>query len=346
MAVKFLYTQRILCVALACSAASLQVSRAQDVGLVQPYMAPLHLNPAYTGEEGLMRLGATCQYQPATFGNPYMLYAFYADYYSNQLNSGVGICAISDYQSAGAVMQTSVGASYAYSLQLAERTYIRFGIQGLLDMTSTQAANLVFPDMIDPYGNVAAAGSAPEQKNYFDMAIGMVLSHRMVYVGAALHNLMGAPNGTVLGQAVSTPRRLTLHAGCNLPLASRNRYSRGRYSKASSEGFTLSPNLIYGVQGTYQNVAVGGYLGYRGFAGGLFYKAAFTDGSAEASFYSIGASYSSDLFSVSYAFQLGLLSSVLPYVSTHEVSLLFKIKQRQKNAYLRNREKVWNVPCI
>lgn len=338
-----------MCLLLACCRHSAQPAQAQEASVAQPYMAPLFLNPAYSGMEGVMRLGATCQYRWGQIDHPYMLYAAYADYYFAAFGSGVGLCALSERQGGGALTQTSLGASYAYNLRIAERTFLRFGIQALLDVTAVNAAKLTFPDMLGAYGGAAPAGSAyaPSQRSDFDMATGIVFSHRIFYVGAALHNLLEAPAGEVAGQLVTTPRKLMLHGGCNIaiPLYGR-RYS---YYRGSSTALMLSPNVICGVQGAAQAVALGGYIGMKGFSGGFFYKA---NSRSKAVFYSICAAYSSSLFSLAYSFDFGTVSKAMPQSSpdVHEVSLGFKIRQPTRSSYFQNRrnsnQKIQNTPYI
>ena len=342
----------MVCLLLAGSLRCGQPAQAQDASFAQPHMAPLFLNPAYSGMEGVMRLGATYQYRWGRIDNPYMLYAAYADCYFDAFRSGVGLCAASDRQSGGALTQTSLGASYAYNLRITQNTFLRFGLQALLDMTAINASKLIFPDMLGAYGGAAPAGSAyaSQQRGDFDMAAGSVFSHRIFYVGAALHNLMEAPGGEVAGQIIATPRKLTLHGGCNIsvPLFDR-RYA---YYRSGASVLMLSPNVIYVVQGASQTVALGGYAGMRGFSGGFFYKAS---SRSKAVFYSICAAYSSDLFSITYSFDFGTVSDVMHRYSpdVNEVSLLFKVKIKppSRSSYFQNqrnsdRRSIQNAPYI
>lgn len=340
----------MMCLPLACYLHCLRPAHAQDASFAQPYMAPLLLNPAYSGMESAIRLGATCQYRWGRLDEPYMLYAAYADYYFDAFRSGVGICAVSDRQGGGALTQTSLGASYAYNLRVAENTFLRFGIQALMDMTATNPSKLIFPDMLGAYGSAAPAGSAytAQQRSYFDMAAGSVISHRIFYLGAALHNLMEAPSGEVAGQLVTTPRKLTLHGGCNISVPLYDR--RYAYHRSSPSALILSPNVIYGIQGASQAVALGGYVGLRGFSGGFFYKAA---SSSQAAFYSICVAYSSGSLSLTYSFDFGKVSDAMRRYSpdVHEVSLLFKIKPPSKSSYFQNqrnneRRNIQNAPYI
>ncbi|MDR1416737.1 MAG: PorP/SprF family type IX secretion system membrane protein, partial [Prevotellaceae bacterium] len=304
MSLKFSYQHPVASLLLACCLCCGRPAQAQDESFAQPYVAPLCLNPAYSGMEGVVRLGATYQYQWGRLDNPYMLYAVYADYYFDAFKSGVGICAVSDRQGGGAFTNTSVGASYAYNLRIAGETFLRFGLQALLDATTTNASKLVFPDMLGTSGSAPPAENAyaSEQKGYFDMAVGSVFSHRIFYAGAALHNLMEAPNGEVLGQSVATPRRLTLHGGCNIsiPLYSRS----AAYYRSSAGTLMLSPNAIYSWQGLSQTIALGAYIGLKDFSGGFFYKARL-DAEDKTGFYSTCIAYSSSWLSVVYSFDFG-----------------------------------------
>ncbi|MDR0711851.1 MAG: PorP/SprF family type IX secretion system membrane protein [Prevotellaceae bacterium] len=352
MSIKFSYQPRLAaCLLLACCLRCGQSARAQDASFSQPYMAPLLLNPAYSGAEDFTRIGATYQYRWGRLSEPYMLYSAYADYYFDAFRSGVGICAVSDRQGGGALTQSSLGASYAYNLRIAERAYLRFGMQALLDVTSTNTSKLVFPDMLGTYGNVAADDAyISEQRSDFDIAVGSVFSYRIFYIGAALRNLMEAPGGRVAGQIVTTPRKLTLHGGCNIsvPLYDR-RYS---YYRGSGSTLMLSPNVIYSIQGASQLVALGGYVGLSGFSGGFFYKKRFN---TDAVFYAICATYSSDWFSLTYSFDFGKISDIMYQYSpdVHEISLFFRIKRRPKSSYFQNQnqhrgsgQKTLNVPYI
>ncbi|MDR1343676.1 MAG: PorP/SprF family type IX secretion system membrane protein [Prevotellaceae bacterium] len=341
-----------MCLLLACCLCCGQPVQAQDASFAQPYMAPLYLNPAYSGTESLMRVGATYQYRWGRLDNPYMLYALYADYYFDAFKSGVGICAVSDRQAGGALTNTSVGASYAYNLRIAGETFLRFGLQALLDVTATNASKLVFPDMLGSSGSVAPAGSAyaSEQKSNFDMAVGSIFSHRIFYAGAALHNLMEAPGGEVLGQNVATPRRLTLHGGCNIsiPLYSQRAAYYYRSSSSSTNALMLSPNAVYSWQGLNQTLALGGYVGLKEFSGGFFYKIRL-NADDQTGFYSTCVAYSSGWLSVIYSFDFGKVSDVMRKYSPdiHEISLIFRIKQRPQSSYFQNRSssrKIQNMP--
>ncbi|MDR0415362.1 MAG: PorP/SprF family type IX secretion system membrane protein [Prevotellaceae bacterium] len=350
MSIKFSYQHRIaihllLAFGLRCG----QPALAQDANFAQPYAAPLYLNPAYSGMEDAMRMGATYQYKLGRLDNPYMLYAVYADYYFNAFKSGAGICAVSDRQGGGALTNTSVGASYAYNLRIAEETFLRFGLQALLDVISTNAAKLVFPDMLGAYGSAAIADNAyaSEQKTYFDMAVGSVFSHRIFYVGAALHNLMQAPSGEVLGQPVTTPRKITLHGGCNVSVPLYGR--RTANYRGSTSTLTFSPNAVYGWQGSFHSLALGGYVGLNNFSGGFFYKAGF-DANSKVGFYSASVAYSSGWLSVIYSFDFGKMNNMLRKYSPniHEISLIFRIKRQvQRSYYFQNRNsdrKTQNMP--
>ncbi|MDR3189003.1 MAG: PorP/SprF family type IX secretion system membrane protein [Prevotellaceae bacterium] len=350
MSIKFSYQYRLpACVLVACSLRCVSPAYAQDASFSQPVLSPLFLNPAYSGMEGVARLGATYQYRWGRLDEPYMLYAACADYYFDAFRSGLGLCAVSDRQGGGALTQTSLGASYAYNLRIAEQAYLRFGIQALVDVTATNASKLVFPDMLG-YGSVAPAGNAyaSQQRSDFDMAIGSVFSYRIFYAGLALHNLTKAPSGEVAGQIVATPRRFTLHGGCNISVPLYNR--RFTYNRSSASALMLSPNVICGVQGASQTLALGGYVGLKGFSGGFFYKIYREKGAPSTGFYSICAAYSSGLISLTYSFDFGKVSDAMPYSpDIHEVSLLFKIKRQAKSSYFQDRgsrRKIQNAPYI
>ncbi len=322
---------------------------AQDVSFSQPYAQPLYLNPAYSGVEQFSRVGAGFRYQWGQLGAPYTTYALYADHYFDEWSSGVGIMAVSDRQPNGALLQTSLGASYAYNLRLAQETFVRFGLQALLGLTAIRPASLVFPDMLDEYGNPvgAAEAYAAEQKAYFDMAVGAVFSHRMLYAGVALQHLMGRPEQQVMGQPVGVPRKLTLHGGLNIPIGLRRQFA-GSYRGELTGSLTISPSVICLFQDDYKNYAVGSYLNLKGFSAGFFYK---SEMASSASFFSLSAGYGGRTWGFMYTFDFGRLSreAKVYAANTHEFSLMFKIQNLSRSATrLRGNSghRVLNTPLL
>jgi len=319
--------------AIAALAAAAGGALAQDVSFSQPYAAPLYLNPAYAGAPEYSRVGANVRYQWAAPGEPYATYALFADHYFDDFKSGLGFSAVSDRQAGGALVQSHLAAVYAYNLRMAEKTFMRFGIQAQLGVASANAAKLVFPDMLSPGGGVmSAAPYAAEQRTYFDMALGGVFSHGMLFAGAALHHLMGSPEVEVLGQRIVAPRKLTLNAGCNISVGLGSPYAARPYRSEEDRMLTISPGIICRWQGIYSSYAVGACLSAKGFSGGIFYRA---EVAAEAAFFTLSAGYATDALGLMYSFDVGRVGgeagSYLP--GTHEVSLLLKIRKPARNTY-------------
>jgi len=321
---------------------------AQDVAFSQPYAAPLYLNPAYSGVAEHSRIGVNFQHRWGQLGAPYMAYSLYADHYFADFKSGVGFMALSDRQPEGAFVQNYFGTSYSYNLRMAEKTFVRFGLQALLGVTSTNPDKLIFPDMVDGYGSSVPSGTpyAAEQKTYFDMGVGSVFSHHIFYAGAAVHHLMGSPQRRLLGQDIGVARKLTLHGGCNIPVGARN--DGYGYSGEPSSELTISPNVIFSLQDVNKSYAVGVYFNKKFFSAGLFYKSEF---SAVVNFYVLCAGYTSDLWSIMYSYDVGRLSKEAKAYTpdVHEVSLTFKIKKRERDTFRLRWEssyKVLNAPLL
>lgn len=307
---------------------------AQDVYFSQPYTMPTYLNPAYTGLEGHVRIGLSYRNQWSSLESPYTTYSVYADGYFDNFKSGVGLIALSDRQGrgGGTFIKNMIGASYAYNLQIAEKTFARFGLQAMVKMNSVKGAELIFPDMIDLDGNIIGeAGFSRLSKTVFNMAVGGVFSHDWLYAGVALHNLISTTEATILEEEVNTPIKYTINLGCNIPITLHNRFSRSTaYRNVATEILTISPNIIYQHQGKGNILNVGSYLGLMNFALGVFYKHGFGTSS---NYYSVNFSYRTSLFSLTYNFDFGNVSreTKTSAANTHEVSLTFRIKQRERN---------------
>ncbi|MDR2937787.1 MAG: hypothetical protein LBU92_02465, partial [Prevotellaceae bacterium] len=111
---------------------------------------------------------------------------------------------------------------------------------------------------------------------------------------------------------------------------------------------TISPNAIVWLQGIYTSYAVGANLSISSFSLGAFYKSALK---SSAHFLSLSAGYSGAWFALGYSFDVGKISRAaggyLP--NTHEVSLIFKVKKRQRDSFRRQWEtpyKVQNTPIL
>ncbi|MDR0419383.1 MAG: PorP/SprF family type IX secretion system membrane protein [Prevotellaceae bacterium] len=305
---------------------------AQDVYFSQPYTMPTYLNPAYTGLEGHVRVGLSYRNQWTSLESPYVTYAVYADSYFDNFKSGVGLIALSDRQGrgGGTFIKNTIGASYAYNLQIAEKTFARFGLQAMVKMNSVKGAELIFPDMIDLDGNIIGeAGFSRLSKAVFNMAIGGVFSHDWLYAGIALHNLIGTTEAAVLEEEVNTLIKYTVSLGCNIPITLYNQSSRGTtYRNVAAETLTISPNIIHQHQGKGNILNVGSYFGLMNFALGVFYKHGFGTSS---NYYSVNFSYKTSLFTITYNFDFGNVSreTKTSAANTHEVSLIVRMKHQE-----------------
>ena len=309
--------------------------KAQDVAFLHPYVMPLLLNPAYTGSEQNMRVGATYQHQFLS-AEPGMACAIAADYYFNEAKSGVGISAVTDVQGGAMLAHSAVGASYAYNLQLAQQAYVRVGLQALADIFSTSAQRFTFPDNINFDGSTIAGGSpyASEQRVGFDMALGGLLSYRNAFAGVAVHHLLGKPGGEVAGQSIDAPAALTLHGGVNICLSS-------AYAKNLCY---LAPVAMATFQSNYSLVSAGANVFYRIFSVVAYYQKVLNG----ASIFIVGAAYSSDKFMLSYHFGYGIADKNPAFSSDiHSVAILIKVKYSTPHTYRYGRSfesKNYNIP--
>ena len=124
--------------------------RAQDPQFSQFYAAPLYLNPALAGSTNQARAGINYRNQWPAIDANFTTMSFFADYFIEDKNSGVGFLLTRDREGLAGLRSMSLALQYSYELQLTDFLGFRPGVQLGLYNRDVNFDRLTFGDQFDP----------------------------------------------------------------------------------------------------------------------------------------------------------------------------------------------------
>ncbi|MEM6316342.1 MAG: PorP/SprF family type IX secretion system membrane protein [Bacteroidota bacterium] len=300
--------------------------QAQDPVFSQFYAAPLQLNPAFAGITNAPFITVNYRNQWSGFNNfqTYVTYAASFSQFIEGMNSGIGLMVQADDAGDGIYRNTRVSAIYSYKVQVNDDFSVKFGIEGTAAQNRLAWDKLVFPDQIDPTGeiNFPTNEEAPTDftTNYLDLSTGILAYSKRFYGGLTLKHI-NTPDESLLALNSNInsglPVRMTIHAGAELPLSPGNRGAASMF---------VSPNIMYVRQGDFGQVNAGAYLGFGSFFAGAWYRHAFSNGDAAIAL--VGVQKGPMKFGYSYDLTISGLSNAVTG-GTHEFSFVINLDQNK-----------------
>ncbi len=303
----------------------------QDVEFSQYYANPLYLNPAFAGSDDYTRVSLNYKtILPTSFGD-YSTYSASIDKYYDDLSGGVGFQIMNDRQAQGAINDLSLNLIYSYHTRLKKRWAIATGFRIGYNIKSVNAGNLLYPDMIDPVDGISSSGSESglnRQSLYFDFSVGMLTWYENYYVGLAVDHLTKPQISLGSDDPGPISRKYTFNAGMEIPF----------YNSLERIHMTMSPNLIFQMQGASSKLNLGVYLNKSYLTTGVWVKTN-TQFNFTGCVLMLGyvTDYTTFAYSYDVPFYLGGLSGVIS--GGHEVTFLYKFM------YKRRRKKIKAIKC-
>ena len=233
--------------------------KAQDPVLSQFFANRSYLNPAFTGLEDGLQIGATARNQWFAADRGYSFVTTTAEWQEPLWNSGFGV-AISHAQEGLAPLEaSSAGLMYSYVIPGARSNW-HFGLKYSLNQRRLDWSKLTFSDQLDPvFGNIYASAVAPGKESilFHDFSFGAVRrwdsltrSNRKnkyswrSHIGLAIHHLASlfgdGPDESFLQTGSEVPARITRHGGTIIPL---------EFLQGVGRRITRSPNFRFETQG-------------------------------------------------------------------------------------------------
>lgn len=327
--------------------AGLQPAQAQDPQFSQFYAAPLYLNPAFAGSALAPRATVNYRNQWPSIDASYVTYAASFDYFFPKVNSGVGLLITQDRQGIGGLRSTDIAAQYAYQLQINENLAFRAGLQLAFVLRDINYSDLTFSDQINDFegrftditGEVLNNG---DRISYPDFSSGGLLYSDRFWVGFSAHH-MNRPNQSFLDDLSRLPIKATIHAGLKIPIEP---MGRGLASDVNAPERSISPAILYKLQGKFDQLDVGAYLTYEPLVLGVWYRGlpikTYAEGlnNNEAVIGLIG--FKNQGLSVGYSYDFTISSLGYQSGGAHEISVSYEFAQPTRNRLPRHAKK---LPC-
>ncbi len=296
-------------------------SNAQDPLFTQFYANPLYLNPAMAGSHRCPRFMMNHRNQWPSLSGNFVTNSFSYDQYFEAISGGFGVQAMHDMQGQGTIQEVNLAVQYSYHLPISRKFTMMFGGQAAYGQRFLDWSKLTFGDQIDrrngfiyQTGDVQRGGT----KGYFDVSAGVVGFTKNFYFGVAAHHL-NLPNISLInGNDSRLPMRFTGHAGAEIPLGRKSKYSNP---------VTISPNIVYRYQRGFMEMNVGAYVKYEMFTFGTWFR------SRDAFILTVGLS--TPKFKVGYSYDVTVSRLTNQSGGSHEVSLGLFLPCKKKSRRFR-----------
>ena len=217
---------------------------------------------------------------------------------------------------------------YSYIFEFSHELTISAALQAGYNIYKLDPSGLVLPDMINENtGSVdPSIESIPiQKKQYFDFAFGILAWYKNLYFGGSIDH-------------IATPRISSTEAQFEELLARKYTFHIGRlfefYNSIYKLDWTLSPNILYQHQGSFNRLNIGLYFERKNLSIGLWTRHDITF-SLKSVIPLIG--YTGDYISVSYSYDI----PVQKYgennlkMGAHEVTFLLNFEYKSKRKRIR-----------
>jgi type IX secretion system PorP/SprF family membrane protein len=282
----------------------------------------MNFNPSHVGNEDYSRISVGYRNQYPTYKSPFATYTAAYDLYIEQINSGFGLMIMHDDVGRGVFSTTAVSLGFSNNIRIAEELYVRGGLSFSYFNRKRDPNGLIFPDM--PYfnGNIAyPANYEVIQNNTIYVGFGATLLFKRFKTGAAVFNLGGQELSKSTLISLPNPLKITGYMAFDIPVI--QRYNR----RAIKEDiFVISPYVRYIRQYDFDDIDIGAYFDLNTVFVGLAHR---SDTGFKNSTFVAAAGFKAKYFNIGYSANFGDLGSGSRYVSAHEISVIFKLKNKE-----------------
>lgn len=315
---------------------SLDLAQAQDPQYSQFFSNPVMLNPAFTGTGKGRRVVMNYRAQWVNIPGFYNQFAVSYDEPFRFLGNtmGLGISVAADRAGEGQLTKINPTLNYAYHIELARDHYLQFGLGVGFIQASIDPTLLRFPDQIDGrqgfiFPTNEPVGTWNLNRINPDVNFGATYLNEYAWVGASVHHITQPTEvfTSVAGQDVDAtrlPRKYTITAGLNIPV----------YDFGSRREMTISPAVLYKMQGQFRQIDLGIYANIEPMVFGLWYR------HQDAMIALIGVTQGPFSFGYSFDYTISTLTQRISGGS-HELSLVFEFEKVYRGRQIKHRD----LPC-
>jgi len=287
----------------------------QDLHFSQFYSNPLYLNPAYAGSVRCPRFVANYRNQWPGLAGSFVTYSASFDRHLDDLNGGIGVMFVSDQMGQNAIGTNAVSGFYSYQISFSRNFSVRAGLQVSYNQIKIDPTKFSFGDQIDSkYGFVLKTKeSFPiNHREYPDFSAGILAFSKQYYGGVAINHLTQPDQSFIKNNSSRLPMKLTANAGAIFRL---------------DDQTSISPNVIFQQQSSYQTINLGMYFNKGPFISGIWYR------NQDALIALVGFQLQSFKFGYSYDITISKLNNSQ---GSHEISMSYRM-------YCKPKRKVFNT---
>jgi type IX secretion system PorP/SprF family membrane protein len=319
---------------------------AQDPQFSQYYMAPLYLNPGFTGLVPQQRVTFNHRIQWPSLPQAFATSSASYDIFVPELRSGFGLMATTDKMGSAGWRTTTASLLYSYKVKLSKKIVFSPGLSFGYGSNGLDRSKLRLGDGLeyqkgDDYFSIDDAVKRLGSSSYFDFGAGFLIYSKMFWFGAAFSHI-NKPNLSVLNDVSRLGMKSTFHAGLKIPLGGGN-------PRAGSSGVDyLTPSLIYRVQGnTFSQLDIGLNYHIDPVSVGVWYrgkpweKSVINSVSQDALVLTLGLYFKSLTVGYSYDFTLSELQTASG--GAHEIAIMYQFVS--KPVRKSSKQKYRLIPC-
>ncbi|MDA0728211.1 MAG: type IX secretion system membrane protein PorP/SprF [Bacteroidetes bacterium] len=302
---------------------SVPQAHAQDPEFSQFYANPLLLNPAFAGSARGPRFVMTHRNQWPAMSGAYVTQAVGYDQHFNSIQGGLGLVVMNDQAGQNTLTTTRITGMYSYQQAITRKLSLRAALEASYFQKALDWSNLTFGDMIDPRrGFIYETADTPRGGTVkkVDFGAGLLAFTEKFYVGAAAVHL-NEPNESLVVGVSRLPMKITGHAGAKLPL---------QRSVKGVEAW-ISPNVLYRLQGEFQQLNVGTYVSKGPLVGGVWYRGFFSENNHDALIVLVGVE--TPLMRFGYSYDITISDLTPATGGAHELSLSMKFQTAQRSKF-------------
>ena len=299
---------------------------AQDPQFSQFYANPIYLNPAFAGTAYCPRIHLNYRNQWPSIPGSFVTYSASYDQYIRPIKGGIGVYILSDVAGQGSLITNRIAAMYSYSQALTRKLSLNFALEASFFQKSVDWNKLTFGDMIDPSnGFIYTTNETPIDGNVNkpDFSAGALLYSDLYFVGFAVHHLT-QPNESLVLNESRLPIKWTIHGGANINLG----------PPQNEDDIVISPNILYQIQGDFQQLNLGVYAKKGPIVFGVWYRV------KDSFILLIGLEM--EQFKIGYSYDLTTSNLSTATGGAHEVSFSFRFDCKPK----RRRFRTINCPSF
>ncbi len=318
---------------------SMKHVQAQDPQFSHLYAMPLHMGPSFAGATGGTRAAINGRNQWTAVKQEYNTVSIMLDHYFYGTRNGAGIVLLRDQAGAGKLVNSTIQAQYAYSININKFIALRPGIQMSFAHRTIDYSKIVFGDQLDFIENRpnTIEPSLINSKKYIDFGASLLGMYNNVWFGGTLDHLV-TPNQSLKNETSEVPLRLHIYSGARFKVQTTFNKKRKRENVYVMLHYNQQENFKQALYGSYweHNNTIFGFW-YRG----MPYAKAYNNYiNSDALVYMLGFKYYGLQFLYSYDFTLSKLTANT--AGSHEITITWNWSSASEKL---QKSKMKVVPC-